>query len=175
MGRKWVGYDPTCPPEVNFERNRGLWRLRRNRIQHENYVVFSWTVDKEVKLVAKIDGLTEFGDGKRALEGYVLPPDHPLWHRFVGSPAPDDKGGRNPVHYLDDPGEGSRLCGCGCGVATREGRAFLPGHDKSAVHHRIKQGWGSTLAFVRWFDENWPRKGEAPRPPGTGKEQGGEA
>lgn len=65
-------------------------------------------------------------------------------------------GNRNPVSYIpDDPAdEPERQSACGCGEATvKPPRAFAAGHDQRAVRERIARQWGSTLAFVRWFDE----------------------
>ena len=70
--------------------------------------------------------------------------------------AVDLDGHRNPVTYLSDPDAGDPACACGCGAPVSGNRSFLPGHDQRAVHERIARQWGSTLAFMDWFDATYP-------------------
>jgi hypothetical protein len=148
MGRSWVGYDPELSDEDLFDQNRGRWVLGK-RAEIEQYAIFSYTGDHTVKFVAEITGFAQSGE-KRFIEGHVLEADHPVAQRWVGAEAPDNF--RNPTTYIDD----ERLCACGCGEATKAGRAFAPGHDQRAIHERITRQWGGTLGFIRWFDATFP-------------------
>src|SRR4051794_9020650 len=152
MGRDWVGYDPTLSDDELFDQNRGRWVLG-SRADREEYAVFSYTGDHTVKFVAQIDGYEPVGN-KRAIVGGVLAPDHPIAQRWLGKAAPDNH--RNPATYVVDPDSGTKTCACGCGEAIPANRVFAPGHDQKAVHERITRRWGSTLGFIRWFDEAYP-------------------
>ncbi len=44
--------------------------------------------------------------------------------------------------------ERGETCWCGCGEATNEGSAFLPGHDRRAESAVIKLRYGSIQKFV---------------------------
>src|SRR4051812_30868042 len=94
MARSWVGYDPRRPPEVLFEQNRGLWRLNDRKAAAETHALFFSTIDKEVKFVAQIESIENYGE-KRAVQGRVLPEDHPLHRQYVGQRVADTS--RNPV------------------------------------------------------------------------------
>ena len=39
-------------------------------------------------------------------------------------------------------------CYCGCGQATRQGRFFIPNHDRIAETKVIREEYGSIAAFV---------------------------
>jgi hypothetical protein len=152
MGRSWVGFDPTLSDDELFAQNRGRWVLGR-RADREEYALFSYTGDHTVKFVAQIKGYAPTGN-KRAICGHVLAPDHPVAQHWVGKPAPDNH--RNPATYVVDADGGTNTCACGCGEAIPPSRVFAPGHDQKAVHERITRRWGSTLGFIRWFDEAYP-------------------
>ncbi len=98
MGRAWYGYDPRRSPQELFAHNRGRWRLGP-RAEEQGHAVFSYVGDHTIKFVAEITGIESIGD-QRAIVGRVLPLDHPLSQRYVGSPSPD--GHRNPITYWDD-------------------------------------------------------------------------
>jgi hypothetical protein len=34
-------------------------------------------------------------------------------------------------------------------------RQFLPGHDQRAIHDRVSEQRGSTMGFIRWFDDTY--------------------
>jgi hypothetical protein len=153
MARDWVGYDPKATLDQLFARNRGTWKLNGSRAGREDYVVFSYTGDHKVKLVAEIDGFEDTHDGRIALIGRVLELDDPISLRWVGAWAPD--GNRNPVHYFYDAASPPSRCGCGCGEPVPAERAFLPGHDQKAVRDRISEQWGDTLKFIKWYDQTF--------------------
>ncbi len=79
-----------------------------------------------------------------------------------------------PLTYISVPATGPVTCACGCGGPVPGHRVFLPGHDQKALHDRVAAQWGSTLAFVRWFDATYPgaRRGRR-RPPVASSRSGG--
>ena len=87
----------------------------------------------------------------KAFVGRPLSPGFTAYDRLIGRQVDSN---RNPVSYLpDDPDdEPARRCACGCDAEVPPGRNFAAGHDRRAVRERIAKRWGSTLAFVRWFD-----------------------
>src|SRR5205823_4624340 len=94
-----------------------------------------------------------YGD-KRAVQGQVLPDDHPLHRRYVGQRVADAS--RNPVRYVEGPDLEPTTCACGCGTDVAAGRIWAPGHDQKAVHARITAQWGGVLGFIQWFDATYP-------------------
>ncbi|TRW46365.1 hypothetical protein [Georgenia yuyongxinii] len=154
MRRDWYGYSGRVSEQEIYERNRGIWYLGR-RAQAERYATFSF--NSEVVLVVEIDHIEtipwETGGkrDKQAIVGRVLPEGHPVREALMGRPV---DAFRNPVTYIDDPADvvPARTCACGCGGEVTGARDFLPGHDQRAVHERITRRWGSTLAFIEWFD-----------------------
>lgn len=155
LARDWVGYDPDASPEDNLAANRGMWVIGA-RAGKENYVTFSF--NGEVVLVAGLNEVLteddEFaaqrsnGRARKYLDAVVLSKGDPAHDALIGRPTP---GHHNPVTYTADP-DSDPTCGCGCGAAVPGSRSFVPGHDQKAVHERISRQWGSTLAFVKWFD-----------------------
>ncbi|QEM45762.1 DUF429 domain-containing protein [Mycolicibacterium grossiae] len=106
--------------------------------------------------------------GDYPLNGYIATPSLPPTARgdFSRPKAPVNgrtdssqqlESGMQPE--FDRPGESTserrNACPCGCGSAVPHPDRFVPGHDSKALHARIKKQWGSTLAFVRWFDETY--------------------
>jgi len=157
MDREWVGYSPTDPPELAYERNRGVWLLGR-RVHRERLVTFSYF--GKVVAVVELTGPPEqivAADpalpAKQAIVGRVLHPGDPDHDRLIGTTI---DGHRNPVTYTDDdPTAGPRTCACGCGAPTTGRRQFLPGHDQKAIHARISKEWGNTVTFLQWFDNQY--------------------
>jgi len=160
MARDWVGWDDTLSPEVNFERNRGIWLLGK-RAEKERYATFS--LGGRVVIVAEIDDIEDVppkaGDHspKRAIVGRVVGPDHPMYDAFIGQII---DGHRNPVTYISDPGRETKKCACGCAEAVPATRDFVPGHDQRAIHERIARQWGDTVGFIEWFDGTYPEQAE---------------
>lgn len=161
MHREWVGYDPTMTPDEIFERNRGIWNLKTDRVEGENYATFSH--NGTIVSVAEIDGVEVLPwaqpDGRRdkkAVTGRALHPGHPVYDYFVGRQIGSD---RNPVTYIADPEPreptGPAYCACGCGTEVSESKTFAQGHDQKAVHSRIAEGWGDTVGFIKWFDSEY--------------------
>lgn len=86
--------------------------------------------------------------GRSVVHGTILEPGHPVYDRYVGKTSPV-QGLRNPVTYFDDAADG-RTCRCGCGGTAMKGD-FLPGHDQTALHARVKE-IGTVAEFLDWFD-----------------------
>lgn len=150
-GRSWVGWDDHAPAQVLFDLNRGVWKLGP-RAHRERYATFS--VDGTVRLVAAINDIEDVdmvdGGVRQAVVGYPLDPSDPAAKSLLGREVDRH---RNPVTYISELAVGSvATCACGCGEPVPGGRQFLPGHDQKAIHDRIKQGWGNTVAFINWFD-----------------------
>ena len=91
---------------------------------------------------------TDTRDDRSVIHGTVLEPGHSVYDAYVGKPSPVQSV-RNPVIYFDAPVDGNPCrCGCGGSVSSRD---FLPGHDQTALHDRIKQ-IGTVSEFLDWFD-----------------------
>lgn len=156
MSRTWIGWSPLHLDQETYDQNRGLWLLGR-RVEHEQYATFS--AEGIVRVVVAIDHVETVPSkvagarSKRAIMGRVLKAGDPIYDALIDQQV---DGHRNPVTYLEDPIGGPRTCACGCGAAVLGSRAFLPGHDQRAVHDRITRQWGSTLAFINWFDATYP-------------------
>lgn len=156
MHREWVGYEPSMPPQTIYEQNRGTWVLGA-RADREQYAVFSDTEEGLIRCVVRLTGIESTGN-KRAIVGDILEPGDPVHDALIGQPAPDSF--RNPITYPPDPGK-SDTCACGCGAPVPGRRNFVPGHDQRAVHARIAARWGSTIAFLDWFDDTYGRPDSA--------------
>lgn len=155
-GRTWVGWDDNASEQDLFETNRGVWKLGP-RASREKYATFS--VEGIVRLVAAVEDIENVdmlgGGVKQAVVGRVLGSSDPGAIRLLGRSVDAH---RNPVTYIPDNVAGTaRTCGCGCGANVSDGRQFVPGHDQKAIHDRIKRGWGTTLDFIDWFDNEGPR------------------
>ena len=146
--RTWIGWAEDLTDDDVYEQNRGVWLLGR-RSRNERLATFSH--QGVVKVVVAIDDFEYVPGGKQAIIGRVLRSGDPDYDRLIGTTVDTF---RNPVTYQD---EGDRECACGCGASVTGTVTFLPGHDQRAVHDRISKQWGSTLAFVRWFDETYGR------------------
>lgn len=166
MDREWVGYRPTLTGEEVFDQNRGMWYLRLDKVEKEDYATFSYK--GKIVAVAELSGVETlpWADprgrrDKQAVTGKALGPGHPAYEFFNHRLVPGAS--RNPVSYIDDPEPRPEPepgnCACGCGTAVPEGKHFVPGHDQRAVHERIARRWGDTLGFISWFDETYPGEG----------------
>ena len=148
MGRTWIGWSPQLTDQELYEQNRGIWVLGQ-RARSQRVATFSY--DGKVVAVVAIDGIQDVPPlanqkPKQAIVGRVLQAGDADYDALIGQ-AVDHH--RNPVSY---PPTTLKSCGCGCGEEVASGRAFISGHDQRAIHERIAQEWGTTLAFVEWFD-----------------------
>jgi hypothetical protein len=127
---------------------RGCWVLGE-QASSQRYVVFSW--NGKVRLAAEISSLGKVRDGRSYFNGTILPPGHEVFDKYVGKKSPVQNV-RNPVTYFTSPLDAlGDLCQCDCGKLAPKGRSFLPGHDQTALHNRVKQ-IGTVADFIKWFD-----------------------
>lgn len=147
-GRTWIGWAEDLSDEDIYKQNRGVWLLGK-RSRNERMATFSH--QGRVKVVVAIDDFEDVPGGKQAIIGRVLSAGDPDYDALIGTVV---DAFRNPVTYQE---QGDRVCACGCGARVAGTVTFLPGHDQRAVHERISKQWGSTLSFVRWFDDTYGR------------------
>lgn len=149
-GRTLVGWDFGQSDEQTYKANRGVWKLGP-RATKERYATFSF--DGVVRTVVEIDGIEDVdlvdGGVKQAIVGRVLKPGDAAYDSLIGRTV---DAFRNPVTYIDNEPGTPCTCECGCGTEVSGGRQFVPGHDQRAIHDRIREGWGTTVGFIRWFD-----------------------
>jgi hypothetical protein len=158
LGRDRVGFKETMSPAALYDANHGTWVLGA-RAWKERYALFTFGgVVQQAVEISSIEKVihresTDTRDDRSVIHGTILEAGHPVYDRYVGKASPV-QGVRNPVTYFDDNIEDAtsagRPCRCGCGgvVASKD---FLPGHDQTALHARVKQ-IGTVAEFLDWFD-----------------------
>lgn len=137
-----------------YDANHGTWHLgeRASRARYA-LVTFEGTVVQTIA-INRIEPVAGTYAGKETskrsvIHGNVLTAGHPVYDRYAGqgsSIAPQ----RNPVGYYDAP-EDHTACLCGCGAPTPGGKDFIPGHNQTALHDRVRQ-IGTVKEFIDWFD-----------------------
>lgn len=150
--RNWAGFDPHASDSVNFNQNRGVYKIgprgHRERIA-------TMSVGHVIRIVAEIDHIEDVplrsGGVKQAVVGHVLRRGHPDYDRLIDTAIEPF---RNPVRYLPDDNSNFG-CMCGCGSELPPGRRWVPGHDQRALHDRVAEGWGSVERFIRWYDDEY--------------------
>lgn len=146
LGRDRVGFSASMSPGALYDANHGCWKLGP-RAQKERYMIVSF--DGLVRQAIEIESIEPVIRGNRSVvHGSILREGHPVHDKYVGKTSPV-QGVRNPVTYFDDDVDG-RPCRCGCGGVATTGD-FLPGHDQTALHARVKQ-IGTVAEFLDWFD-----------------------
>lgn len=146
LGRDRVGFSETMSPLALYDANHGCWKLGE-RASKERYMLVSFaSVVRQAVEITSIEHLPTVD--RSVVHGEILESGHPVHDKYVGNTSPV-QGVRNPVTYIDDEADG-QACGCGCGGYSKT-RDFLPGHDQTAIHDRIRQ-IGSVSDFLRWFD-----------------------
>ncbi|MEJ7707334.1 MAG: hypothetical protein WKF82_08690 [Nocardioidaceae bacterium] len=137
---------PTMSELALYDANHGCWKLGP-RANKEQYMIVSF--GGIVRQAVEIDSIYSVERGDRSVvDGTILRPGHPVYDKYVGKESPV-QGMRNPITYFDDD-EAGRACKCDCG-GTAVARDFLPGHDQTALHDRVKQ-IGTVADFLDWFD-----------------------
>jgi hypothetical protein len=153
LGRDRVGFSEKMSANALYDANHGTWVLGP-RAQGERYALVSFHgIVRQAIEIDSIDKVTwrdpdDPRDDRSVINGKWLEPGHPVYDTYVGKPSPV-QGVRNPVTYIDAPVDGNP-CRCGCG-GTVSSRDFLPGHDQTALHDRVKQ-IGTVSEFLDWFD-----------------------
>ncbi|CAM4092702.1 hypothetical protein NORO109296_19680 [Nocardiopsis rhodophaea] len=79
-----------------------MWKLNTTKIDREQFALI--VAEGYVHAVAKIAGHTAHGD-RIAREGDVLSESHPVRDAYLGRPDPVESTSRNPVGYVDLPGD----------------------------------------------------------------------
>jgi hypothetical protein len=155
LGRGYVGYFPRMTQEEAWESGRGVWKVNTERIGRQRFALV--VGEGVVRAIAEITGQTEHDTptGPRtALDGRLVPRDHPLRVAYLAQPDPVTTGSHNPVGYRDLPEERAlvlRPCACDCGGESD--RDFLPGHDVRAIQRRVRERFdGSALKLIRFID-----------------------
>jgi hypothetical protein len=161
LGRDRVGFSKTMSPLALYDANHGCWHLGE-RASREHFALL--TFDGTGVLAIKIDHIEPVparaggreSSRRSVIHGAILTEGHQIYDTYVGksSPIPPQ---RNPVGYYDAPEE-QTSCRCGCGGQTLAGKDFIPGHDQTALHDRVRQ-IGTVRDFIDWFDRvhgNWP-------------------
>ncbi|GAA1100456.1 MULTISPECIES: hypothetical protein [Nocardiopsis] len=155
LGRDAIGYFPRMTETEAWEAGRGLWRLNLKVVSRERFAVI---VGQDlVRAVAGITDVTAHMTGlgpKKALEGDLLGPGHPMYDRYINQPDPLANDSRNSIAYGDLPEEAqfrTRDCACGCDQSTTHD--FVPGHELRAIQARVREHFGgSVLSFITWLD-----------------------
>lgn len=146
LGRDRVGFKDTMSPGALYDANHGCWKLGA-RASKEQYMVVSF--EGVIRQAVRIERIEPVGTrGRSVVYGQVLEPGDAVYDKYVSKESPI-QGVRNPVTYFDDDVDAAP-CRCGCGGSV-SGRDFLPGHDQTALHDRIRQ-IGSVADFLDWFD-----------------------
>jgi len=128
-----------------YDAGRGWWKLG-SRAEREKYALL--TALGVVRQVIEITGWDQAGADRRAFEGTILGPGHPMYEQYFGQVL--EATSRNPIGYLDDDTE--TPCRCGCGESAKN--LWLPGHDQRAIHDRIRRDFdGDVAAFIDWYDQ----------------------
>ena len=153
LGRDRIGFSETMSPLALYDANHGTWVLGPRALKEQYALVTFQGIVRQAIEIEDIERVTgvEPGDrqeGRSVIQGRVLSSGHPVHDEYVDKESPV-QGVRNPVTYFEAPEEG-RPCLCRCGAMV-QGRDFLPGHDQTALHARVKQ-IGSVADFLKWFD-----------------------
>src|SRR5450631_1242306 len=154
LHRDRIGFSDTMSPLALYDANHGTWVLGE-RAQGERYALVTFqSVVRQAIEIESIDKVVEVPasdpqEGRRSvINGKILAAGHPVYDQYVGKTSPV-QGVRNPVTYVEGPvDENPCKCGCGGTVASKD---FLPGHDQTALHDRVKQT-GTVAQFLIWFD-----------------------
>lgn len=149
LKRDRVGFSPTMSDLALYDANHGCWKLG-SRANGERYYIASF--DGIVRQAVEIQDIQPVARGNRSvINGRILGPGDPVFDKYVGKPSPV-QGVRNPITYFADKAtEKGRPCKCECGGLV-EGKDFLPGHDQTALHDRVKK-IGTVAEFLDWFDD----------------------
>lgn len=161
LGRDRIGYGATMSPLALYDASRGPWHLGE-RAHREHFALMTFDgVGVLAVEIDRIEPIAASGAGQEnarrsVIHGDILATGHPLHDAYVGETAPIPPQ-RNPIGYYDAPQE-QTPCLCGCDQTTPAGKDFIPGHDQTALHDRVRQ-IGTVRDFVDWFDRthgNWP-------------------
>lgn len=155
LGRDRIGYSESMSPIALYDAAHGAWVLGK-RAESERFVLFTHAgVVRQAVEIERIEQVTKRAasdtrDDRSVIHGRVLDAGHPVFDEFVGKESPVEPH-RNPVRYFKHEFDAAeRPCRCACGGFVA-GKDFLPGHDQTALHDRVRQ-IGSVAEFLDWFD-----------------------
>ncbi|MFI5687949.1 hypothetical protein [Streptomyces sp. NPDC051636] len=149
LQRSQIGWSDGLSDKQLHDIARGVWVMPGSRVERERFAVVNG--GGIIRQAMEIERIVDVPGGRRAFEGRILGPGHPVHDHYVGKPAPNGAQ-QNPITYFDSP-LGNRECNCGCGKPISRGD-FLPGHDQRAIHERIAR-IGTVKDFIAWFDQTW--------------------
>lgn len=103
LGRTYFGFDPQKSDEENWRANRADWVLGKPA-ERESYVLFTEHATRTIVLAAEITDIVPSPNhpSKKAIEGVLLGPGHPVFDEYVGQDQPESARVRNPITYLRD-------------------------------------------------------------------------
>lgn len=155
LGRDRIGFAATMSPLALYDAAHGSWVLGK-RADSERFAIFTHAgVVRQAVEIERIEQVTNRSmndprDDRSVIHGRILEPGHPVFDSLVNRPSPVEPH-RNPVRYFDHEFDNAeRPCRCNCGGYV-SGKEFLPGHDQTALHDRVRQ-IGSVAEFLDWFD-----------------------
>lgn len=148
LHRDRVGFSASMSPLALYDANHGCWRLGARAHAQRYYLATYEGVVRQAVEIERIEPSAPASQ-RSVIHGTVLAAGHPVYDKYVGHTSPV-QGVRNPITYFDDDFEVGGHCRCGCG-STVVNRDFLPGHDQTALHARVKE-IGTVAEFLDWFD-----------------------
>jgi hypothetical protein len=99
LGRSRVGWDKDLSEQQLYNIARGGWVMGK-RAEQERYAVVS--AGGIVQQAIEIERIDDVGGGRRAFEGQVLQPGHPVHDHYVDRSAPNGTQ-QNPITYFESP------------------------------------------------------------------------
>lgn len=84
FGRSQIGWTEGLSDQQLHDIARGTWVMPGERVERERFAVVSG--DVIIRQAMEIDRVVDTPDGRRAFEGRVLGPGHPVYDRYVGKP-----------------------------------------------------------------------------------------
>lgn len=148
LWRDRVGFSPTMSQIALYDANHGGWKLGARAHSERYYLATFEGIVRQAVEIESIEPAPNRPD-RSVINGTILGPGHPVYEKYVGKPSPV-QGVRNPITYFSDETPDARECRCGCGGQVT-GKDFLPGHDQTALHERVKE-IGTVADFLDWFD-----------------------
>jgi hypothetical protein len=99
LGRSRVGWDKDLSEQQLYSIARGGWVMGK-RAEQERYAVVS--AGGIIQQAIEIERIDDAGGGRRAFEGQVLQPGHPVHDHYVDRSAPNGTQ-QNPITYFESP------------------------------------------------------------------------
>lgn len=100
LQRSQIGWSDGLSDRQLHEIARGVWVMPGSRVQRERFAVVNG--GGIIRQAMEIDRVVDVPGGRRAFEGRILGPGHPVHDHYVGKPAPNGAQ-QNPITYFDSP------------------------------------------------------------------------